>query len=289
MTAGIVLVEELLPEQIRGLLRLLSLRERERAEELRLRTGRSPRLLLPEGERSLGGGNVTGGDLGYVLDRASRSSLHSVQHELCRGYLTARGGLRIGICGVFSGAKGESMRDISSLAIRIPHEMRGAGKEAIERLRSYDRSVLIISTPGGGKTTFLRELIRTASESGRRVSVCDERGEIAAMWRGQPCFDLGTSTDVLSGCPKGQGIVMLLRAMNPEIIAVDEISASTDTAALEQAACCGSAVFATAHASSVDELRRRPDYRRLLDMGIFERAVVISGRERRQYEVVELC
>lgn len=275
---------ELVPEGIRKSLESLGERERRRAEEIRLRTGFPAGVLLPEGERRLGNA-VTAGDIAHVLDRASRSSLHAVQHELRRGFLCARGGLRIGVCGTMAG---ETLRDYSSLALRLPHEVRGAGAEIMGELRPFESSILIISPPGGGKTTFLRELIRNASESGRRVSLCDERGEVAAMWQGRAAFDLGPCTDVLSGAPKAEGVMALLRAMNPQIIALDEISAGADGAALEQAASCGAAVFATAHGAGVEEVRRRPHYARIFEMGIFQKAVVIGADARRSYRVVEL-
>lgn len=135
----------------------------------------------------------------------------------------------------------------------------------------------------------MREMIRLASESGKRVSLCDERCEVAAMSAGKSAFDLGPTTDVLSGVGKAEGIMMLLRSMNPHIIALDEISSSSDLPALEQAACCGVAVVATAHASGVEEMIKRPYYRGVLDLGLFEKAVVIEPGERRRYKVVELC
>lgn len=260
------------------------------AEEIRLRRGFPPGLLLPDGEKSLGCADVSAADIAHVLDRASRSSLHFVEKELARGFITAPGGLRIGVCGSAAGEKGERMREFSSLAIRIPHEIPTAGREAINLLRPFtSSSVLIIAPPGGGKTTFLRNLIRAASDSGRRVSLCDERYELAAVHQGAAGFGLGRHTDILSGFPKAEGISMLLRAMNPEIIAVDEISAEEDIKAVELAAGCGAAIFATAHASSPETMKKRRDYRRILESGIFDKLVVISGKGRRDYAVVDLC
>ncbi len=280
---------ELLPLGIKNTLRTIPDEIHDRAEEIRLRRAYPPCALFPEGERSLGTSEVSENDIAFVLDRASRSSLHSVQGELRQGFISAGRGIRIGVCGSVSSSGGiESFRDVSSLAIRIPHEVRGVGGEVMERLFPFESSVLIISPPGGGKTTFLRELIRRASTSGKRVSLCDERGEVAAMWRGRAGFDLGPHTDVLSGADKARGIIMLLRSMNPQIIALDEISAAGDAEALEQAAYCGAAIFATAHGGNIHELRKRPHYRRLLDGGVFEKAVIISGRERRRYELVDI-
>ena len=278
--------QALLPEGIAASARSLPPQQSSRVEEIRLRLGFPPSLTMPEGERSLGARSVTAADIAHVLDRASRSSLHSVQRELRQGFITAAGGLRIGVCGTVAG---ESIRDFSSLAIRLPHEVRGAGGEIMDALRPFARSVLIISPPGGGKTTFLRELIRRASCAGARVSLCDERGEVAAVWQGRAAFDLGSHTDILSGVGKSEGIMMLLRAMNPDIIALDEVSAAADMEALEQAQSCGAAVYATAHSSGVEELRRRGGWARLLDAGMFHRAVIIEKGAERSYKLVDLC
>ncbi len=282
-------LRELLPERIYGLFLELERGKRVCAEELRLRLGYPPAYVAPDGEKSLGGEPVTESEIARVLDRASRSSLHSVQRELRQGYIHAGGGVRIGVCGIVTGNGGiEGLRDMSSLAIRLPHELRGAGAEIMPFLRPFESSVLIISPPGLGKTSFLRELIREASASGKRVCLCDERGEVAALWRGRASFELGEHTDILSGAAKAEGIMMLLRAMNPQIIALDEISAAADAKAIEQAAYCGCAIFATAHGRSLEQLRRHRHYAELLELGVFEKAVIISGGQRRSYEAVDI-
>ncbi len=288
MTCVWTTLGNLLPEHIRNELDLLPKEISQYGEEIRLRCGQTPTLLLPRGEISFGIKEVVWNDLAYVLDKASRSSLHSVARELRKGYVSASGGIRIGICGKLCSDGIESYQDVSSLAIRIPHEIVGVGAETIKSLAPYDSSVLVVSPPGGGKTTFLRELIRTSSEDGKRVSVCDERNEIAAMWRGRAAFDLGKHTDILVGAGKAEGISMLARSMNPEIIAVDEISADEDVKAIEQAVGCGCVIYASVHGADVRELRKRPAVNMLLSLGIFRRAVLISGREKRNYELVNL-
>ena len=278
----------MLPEHIRKDLDNVPKEILNLGEEIRLRCGQTPTLLLPQGEIPFGDGEVLWNDIAHILDKASRSSLHSVARELRRGYVSATGGIRIGICGRLCSEGVESYQDVSSLAIRIPHEIKGVGARIINALAPYESSVLVVSPPGGGKTTFLRELIRVSSEMGRRVAVCDERNEIAAMWKGRSSFDLGKHTDVLVGAGKAEGISMLARSMNPEIIAVDEISADEDVKAIEQAMGCGANIFASVHGLDMKQLRKRPALNNLLSLGIFNRAVLISGREMRNYELVNL-
>ena len=145
-----------------------------------------------------------------------------------------------------------------------------------ELLRRLDASTLILGPPGSGKTTLLRECVRSLSDGGSRVGLVDERGELAACRLGIPQMDVGAQTDVLTGCGKSEGIYLLLRAMNPQWIAVDEITAPEDIRAMEEASYCGVRFLATAHAFSPDELRRRPLYRRLRELELFQRLLILS-------------
>ena len=290
MPDGFALASELLPERIRRAAASLPKETRGAAEEVRLRCGSEPSLLLPEGEVTLHEcGAVHSEDLSEVLERTTGCSLHAHADELRRGFLIARGGVRVGVCGtaVVSDGRVSALRALSSLCIRVPRQIRSAGEEALPALTGA--SVLILSPPGGGKTTFLRELVRYTAGSGLRVSLADERGEVAAVWEGAAQFDVGRSTDVLTGAPKAEAAMLLLRAMNPQVIALDEITAREDIEAVAGVAACGVGVYATAHASSVGDLSRRPLYRDLMELGVFEKAVVIRGRGRsRSYEVTAL-
>lgn len=267
---------ELLPQ------RLLTTQSRilaSEAEELRLRAGRRATALVKGVETPISDALVGSNDLNCVIERATSASVHTAQSSIAKGFINCAGGIRIGLCGTGVIDRGEvaGMRAISSLAIRIPHEIRGCGQAAIDRLAASSGNVLILSPPGYGKTTFLRECIRQMSDTGQRVSVADERGELAAVYRGIPQFDLGKSSDVMSDVPKAQAVMMLLRAMNPQVIAMDEISSPEDIGAAETASGCGVRIIATAHAAGRLELQVRPIYKKLLEHGMFGSLIVIKS------------
>ncbi|MGN1002099.1 MAG: stage III sporulation protein AB, partial [Oscillospiraceae bacterium] len=181
-----------------------------------------------------------------------------------------------------------TLRDFSSLSLRIPRQIKSAGAAVLAPLAAGDKSVLILSPPGGGKTTLLREIVRRTGDRGVRVALADERCEVAAVWQGLPQFDVGACTDVLSGAPKAQGAMMLLRAMNPRVLALDEITAGEDVAAIESVANCGVKIYASAHARSLLEMEKRPLYRALLALNAFDLAITISGGGERSYQVTAL-
>ena len=279
--------------------RALSVAQEEQAwaEEVRLRVGRPLALVLPWGERWLEGNPVTGRDLEQLVELASGASFHAVADQVRRGYLTVAGGHRIGLCGSAVLREGEvqGLRNLSSADLRIARQLPGAGEGVLERLCREGRleSTLILAPPGLGKTTLLRDLIRRVSQGEGchplRVALADERGEVAALYRGVPQLEVGPRTDVMEGCPKAQGLMLLLRAMNPQVLAVDEITAPEDVAALRTAVGCGVTLLATAHGRDREDLERRELYRPLLREGMFQKLVRIFRREGgRQYEVEEL-
>ncbi len=271
----------LLPHNLRERARELKREERASCEEFRLRLGYPASIVMPEGERSMGGDPVTKRELGFVLEAATGASVHSASSRLAEGFITAKGGFRVGLCGAvgLSGGEPGGFTSVSSAAIRISREHKGACVPIIDSVYSGGevRSTLIISPPGGGKTTLLRDLVRYISDAagGPRVGLCDERSEIAAFFDGEPTMDVGRRTDVLDGCPKARAVSMLLRSMNPGVIAIDEITAEEDAEAMTRAAHCGVKLIATAHAASRTELAERPIYRALLASGVFEELIII--------------
>ena len=262
-----------------------------RTEEVRLRVGMPPTLVLPGGESPIpGAGPVDMGLLGQVVELASRWSLHTVLEQLRRGYLTVEGGHRLGLCGtaVMEGGAIHALRDLSGANLRVARQKKGIAGPTAAVLCGEGQlpNTLILAPPGAGKTTLLRDLIRclSAGETGRplRVAVADERGELAALWHGRPSMDLGSCTDILDSCPKALAIPMLLRGMNPQVIAVDEITDREDVAAMEQAVGCGVALLATAHGGGLQDLKRRPLYREMAEKRIFQMLVTIRVEEGRR-------
>lgn len=288
---------QVLPRRLRQEALGLPQEEQEQAEELRLRAGWPMTAVLPEGERPVGGPPVEPEELEQLVEIASRASVHAVLEQIRRGYLTVAGGHRIGLCGtaVMEGGGIHALRSLSSANLRIARQVPGAARPVLGALCPGGRleSTLILAPPGQGKTTLLRDIIRRVSEGEGclplRVAVADERGELAALYGGRPQLDVGRRTDVAEGCPKAQGLMLLLRAMNPQVLAVDEITAPEDAAALRTAAGCGVTLLATAHGAGREDLTRRPLYRGLLEEGMFRRLVEITRREgRREYRVEEL-
>lgn len=281
----------LLPARLREAALSMSEEEQALAEELRLRVGQPLSVVFPGGEQTFGRGPVEVEDLTQLLDTVTGYSRYTSVETLRQGYLTAEGGYRIGLCGTAVLEKGEvlNLRDLSSAAIRIPRETKGLADPLIQKLMDQGRlcSTLIISPPGGGKTTLLRDLVRCLSDRYRlRVALVDERGELAAVYHGRAQLDVGRQTDVMDGCPKAVAIPTLLRAMNPQVIAVDEVALAADVEAMCRGANAGVSLLATVHGADLEDLRRKALFRDLLASGVFSRTVTIRrGEDGRLYEV----
>lgn len=232
---------------------------RDTMQEFRIRESFPPELVLQKSSYWLDD-KCSREDIAFCLQSASRYSPWAAD-SLKKGYLTAPGGHRIGVCGQALYQKGQMMgiREPNSLCIRVARDFPGVGDRAPQ-----EGSVLILGAPGWGKTTLLRDLIRQRSRT-QAVAVVDERGELFPEG-----FDRGSRTDILRGCRKAEGVQQVLRTMGPACIAIDEITAGEDCAGLLQAVGCGVTLLATAHAASTEEFIRRPLYRSLADKGIFQ-------------------
>ena len=238
---------------------------KDRLQELRLRRGQPPELIL-RGDRLWLRQPVRQQDLDFCVNAATRYSPWSAATS-GQGYLTAPGGHRIGLCGeaVLKDGVLTGFREISSLCIRVARDFSGIGKPAAE----LPGSVLILGAPGWGKTTLLRDLIRL--RSGREtVCVVDERHELFP--EGIP---RGPQTDVLTGCPKDRGILQALKTMGPDVIAVDEVTAPEDCSAICRASRCGVSLLATVHGVSLEDLKSSSFLRPLTDVQIFDHALIL--------------
>ncbi|MCY0899509.1 MAG: stage III sporulation protein AA [Firmicutes bacterium] len=257
-------------------------------EEIRFRIGRPVHLYGAGWNQPLRHALVPDRVLPAELDRIvsilTDHSVYSRTEELRQGYLTLPGGHRVGIAGraVNDGGQVTTVRQVTSLNIRVARAVQGPGEQLYRRLTAGDRrmgSCLIVSPPRGGKTTLLRDLVRVLGDDGRRVVVIDERSEIAGFGGAGASgfgFDLGYHTDVLDGWPKPAGIEVALRTLGPDVIAVDELGAAADYTAVWQARYSGVEVIATVHAGSLEELTRREDLRALMSGGAFDVVVFLS-------------
>ena len=254
------------------------------AEEIRIRLERPPAVVIAGREQPLRTACITQGQLLHILEKATGASLHAAIPAMNNGYISCRG-IRIGVCGeaVYTQNRMNGLRSFSSLAIRIPHDIPSGNELLLDNLlRPQAANTLIASPPGIGKTSLLRALIRRAANQSMRVAVIDDRNELSASFSGKAQFDLGPGCDVLIGVSKAQAAAMLLRGMNPQVIAMDEITGEEDLQTIDQICGCGVLIFATAHGRSLTDMKKRPMYKKLFDSGVFQELVTIrcSGGKR---------
>ena len=219
-------------------------------------------------------------DIREVIDFVSNYSMHAYENELRQGFITIEGGHRVGVAGQVLTEKGnvKNMKHISSINIRISHEVKHCADQVMPYVVQNNRvyHTLIISPPRCGKTTLLRDLIRQISDANANVGVVDERSELAGCYQGIPQNDVGCHTDVLDACPKTEGMLMLIRSMSPDVIAIDEIGGMEEVDAMKYAMHCGVKMLATVHGESMEEIRKKPLFEQLIKEHCFERYVVLK-------------
>lgn len=289
-----------IPEPIRSLVGKLEPQLVVELEEIRLRVGRP--LALEVGGRSLfltpearltgdrdQGYLVGSQDLARLLQLVSQASFYALEEELRQGYITIPGGHRVGLGGeaVVQGGRVRHLKHISSASIRLSRQVPGCADAVMPFLIRNNGGppcrTLILSPPRCGKTTLLRDIVRQLSDGvpglgfpGVNVVLVDERSEVAGCYHGIPQNDVGTRTDVLDGCPKGEGMLMAVRALSPAVVATDEIGSQEDLAAVREMLNAGVAVVTTVHAASLEELRRRPAWAAVLEQQVFERFIILG-------------
>ncbi len=273
-------------------------------EEIRLRLGFPIALRFNCGEAFLAQGSritqnpengrvLSPQELRQIVLLISDSSFYALEEELKRGYITLRGGHRAGLCGraVLDGGNIRTLKDISSINLRLARFVAGNGEKLLPRLYGGEpktlQHTLIASPPGAGKTTLLRDLAGLLSKghgelspnikgAAYNVGIVDERSEIAAMLEGKPQLPLGPRCDVLDACPKGEGMMLMIRSMAPQIIICDEIGRIEDATAIREASNAGIIIIASAHGSNKEELLARPVMGGLLKEKAFGRIVFLS-------------
>ncbi len=289
-----------LPLGIRKLLANIPVDRLGRVVEIRLRRNQPLILGMSNAEMFLNrrGGLAKNHGERYIIGAAdieqlthliSRSSIYALEEELRNGFLTLPGGHRVGITGKVLLDKGrvKTIKYFSGFNIRVSHEIRGAADKILRYIVKGDGSgiyhTIIVSPPRCGKTTLLRDIIRQLSGGvprlnipGLNIGVVDERSEIAGCYKGIPQRDLGPRADVIDGCNKAEGVMMLLRSMSPDLIAVDEIGRKEDMEAIGEVLNAGVTVLATAHGSGLTDIKKRPALKYLVDLKVIQRFVILG-------------
>lgn len=268
-------------------------------EEIRIRIG-LPIILKYSNKDIILDYKTTQKDLLDILEKICENSIYSYQNQICNGYITIIGGHRVGITGsvVIQNGKIVNINNISSLNFRIARQVLGCSNELLKYIIDYENNTiyntLIVSPPGAGKTTILRDAIRQISNGigdfeGKNIGIVDERNEISAMYKGISQNDIGIRTDVLENISKSIGMKMLVRSMAPQIICADEIGSLEDVEAIKYIVCSGVKGIFTAHGDNFQELQLNPELKQLLDSYTFKRIVFLDesnrGKLKEAYEL----
>lgn len=251
-------------------------------EEIRLRTNK-PIILKNSSGNNLLIHIVSKEELLETFQKVCEQSIYSYQKQICEGFITIKGGHRVGVTGscVIENGKIININYISSLNFRIAREKKDVSNNILNYILNENdvNNTLIISKPGCGKTTILRDLVRKISTK-KTCGIVDERGEIAAMYKGEPQNDIGILSDVMDNCTKSDGMKMLIRSMSPEVIVCDEIGSKQDIEAINYAMCSGVKGIFTAHGNSLEEIKLNEQIKELLEKYIVQIIIILDDKKR---------
>ena len=278
---------EILPKTIRS--KLEQVDKIHQLEELRIKVNK-PLFILIGSKEEIWEYIATAEDIKYIMQRISNYSIYAFEDEIRQGYITIKGGHRVGLCGVcvIENNSIKTIKDISSINIRVCKELIGCADKVMPYIINNNSiyNTIIISPPKCGKTTLLRDISRNISQGdkhkkfhGKNVSIIDERSEIAGSFKGIPQMDVGLRTDVLDNCPKSQGIMMAIRSMSPDVIVCDEIGTQGDMESILMALNSGISLITTIHGFGIEDLYKRLIFKDIVDNYVFSRAIVLSNKK----------
>ena len=278
---------EILPQAI--IKEITNEKDIEKLQEIRIKVNK-PLIVNINNKEIVKNYLATSEDVKLIIQKISNYSIYAFEDEIKNGYITVKGGHRVGICGncVIQDESIKTIKDISSLNIRTCKEVVGCSVKIIPYIVESETvlNTIIISPPQCGKTTLLRDMVRNLSDGrenmnfkGKKVTVIDERSEIAGCYNGIPQMNVGIRTDILDNCPKSKGIMLAIRSLSPEVIVCDEIGTRKDVESLMMATNCGVSIITTIHGEGIEDISKRKVFNEIIENRLFKRAIILSCKK----------